>query len=277
MKKSILTLFVFLLVSLWTHGNDDPFTNSIIFDQPTSVSTSSSAGKKNDNYLGNGNGSTTGKVKNFTEGTVISHDVKRMKGKKGYTHIVLVLDASGSMSPYKNVMVEACSKFLKTQSTIPGSITIDVWVFSSRARSPYIEKIINFEKLTKKNYLEEYECSGLTPLFDASFTSIKDLEKRIKKLSKSRKNPETVIFVIVSDGADNLSVHSPKDVSDKIFDHIEEWNFLMLGIGSTIANIGPAMGLPSSNCFNVLLNEPSQVKVVWDAINEFSKRSRTQK
>ncbi len=198
----------------------------------------------------------------------ISHDVKKIKnGKRGYAHICLVLDASGSMSPYRDNMVESCKKFLKSQLDIKGEETLDIWTFSTLN----INKIVNFEKLASKDYLKTYICDGGTPCFDAMLKAMEDLNNRIKtELIK----PETVIFVFITDGRDNASKATLEDVSKELSTHLDHWNFLFLGAGQYAAQVGIDIGLPTQNCFDITLSSPSKIALMWKAIDKFSKRSR---
>ena len=271
--KTKLLIFNLLCVSVLVFANENVFTNSLIF-VPTTQSQLNINSQSQAVSQGGGDQSRSGEVAKFSTGTVIKHDVKRMSGKKDYAHIVLVIDASGSMSPFRAEMIQACKYFFKTQRDIKGNVTLDVWTFSSQARSPYIEKIVDFKPLTGTDYLNDYFCSGLTPLYDAVYNAIDDVNKKIINLKKTKRNPEIVIFVIVSDGLDNLSTRNICEVSNAITSHLEEWNFLMLGIGEKIGNIGTVMGISAQNCFNVVVNDPTQISLLWQAITEFSKRSR---
>ena len=210
----------------------------------------------------------------------IEHEVKQMKGRKGYAHICLVLDASGSMSPFRDETVAACKRFFKSQLKIPGEVTLDIWTFGGNK----IEKIVNFRRLRNKDYFRKYQCGGGTPCFDAVLKAVDSLGKKIAKLAGDetehlrlrtpRENPETVIFVVFTDGMDNESRARIDDVRREISVRSEQWNLLFIGTERYSRDIGLRMGFPDKNSFHIIMDNPADIKRIWDAIDDFSRRSR---
>lgn len=208
-----------------------------------------------------------------------NHDVKKVKGgRSGYVKICLVLDGSGSMRPYREEMVDACKKFLDLQKALPGTVALDVWTFPAlkdgrKEKKLVAKKIIKDARLDKnfKNDFSAYICSGGTPCYDAMIVAIKDLQKHIKV---SGILPETVIFVFFTDGLDNQSNSTINDVAKQIAKQIDNWNFLFLGAGQRAAEEGVKMGLPPENCFNVTMRSSEEIRLIWEAVDKFSRRSR---
>lgn len=206
---------------------------------------------------------------------ILKNIVRKMKGKMGYTHLCIVLDASGSMQPFRDATVEACNKFLKLQKAIGGDITLDIWVFSAKNDNLNINKIVNFVRLSDRDYLKDYDCFGTTPCYDAIGMAIEDLDNKIKMLSKKKSNPETVIFVVFTDGVDNSSsAYNIKNLSSEIRARVEQWNFVYFAIGYHTAAIGLQLGLPAENCFDAGMRGAADIDRIWFAVDLFSRRCR---
>lgn len=248
-----------------------PLAGAVNANAPDGNSESGSGGGSG-GFDGNGGGGD-GRVK-------IEHEVRKMKGRKGYAHICLVLDASGSMSPFRDETVAACERFFKSQLKIAGEITLDIWTFGGNR----IEKMVDFQRLRNKDYFKEYYCSGGTPCFDAVLKAADSLGAKIAKLAGNeaehlrlgtpRDNPETVIFVVFTDGMDNESRARIGEVKNTISARSEQWNLLFIGTERYSRGVGLLMGFPDKNSFHIIMDNPADIKRIWDAIDDFSRRSR---
>ena len=84
--------------------------------------------------------------------------------KPDYTHIVLVLDRSGSMEEVKDDAIGGFNQFLGEQKNFPGQATMTLVQFDHEYDIVYdFVPIDHVAKLSKKSYLPR----GMTRLLDA--------------------------------------------------------------------------------------------------------------
>ena len=121
--------------------------------------------------------------------------------KKGYTHIGLVLDASGSMTSLQEDIKGTLRTFAEEQlkAKDPGeTIVLDVWQFSND-----VKHIIDAKPIDAYDP-SLYRCSGGTALYDAVCIGVDSLGHKFAAMREDER-PEDVLFVIVTDGYENSS------------------------------------------------------------------------
>ena len=148
--------------------------------------------------------------------------------KKNLTELVFILDRSGSMSGLEKDTIGGYNAMLEQQRKVDGECVITTVLFDNcyellhdridiRAVQPITEK--------------EYFVGGSTALLDA-------IGKTIHKIGTAQKNTaedyraEKVMFVIITDGAENASRHySSMQVKEMIQRQKERygWEFIFLG------------------------------------------------
>ena len=182
------------------------------------------------------------KVENTTTNTVVTENIVDQKP----TQIVVVLDCSGSMESIAIPTVEGLNSFIKEQRNAKGDANMTLVQFDHEYRIDYKGKPI---KEVKDLINGETFCPrGSTALFDAVGKTINDLN-----------TTDDVIFVIITDGAENAS---KKYDQKKVFGLIEEkkkmgWNFLFLGANQDAIEAGAYMGISASNSVNYNANADS--------------------
>ena len=89
--------------------------------------------------------------------------------KKDYTHILIVLDASGSMMRIQDDIKGSFNDFLEKQRDEPGKTVFDLYQFSDEAK-----RIVRSADLAKfhDDLMAKYHCTGCTALNDAVCTAI---------------------------------------------------------------------------------------------------------
>ncbi len=148
--------------------------------------------------------------------------------KKGLTELVFILDKSGSMAGLESDTIGGFNSMLEKQRSLEGECRITTVLFDNsytllhdridiRAVSPMTEK--------------EYFVGGSTSLLDA-------IGRTIHKLAAVQKNTaedyraEKVMFVIITDGAENSSREYSSDKIKAMIEHEKEkygWEFIFLG------------------------------------------------
>ena len=176
--------------------------------------------------------------------------LKQGKGiimKQGYTHICVVLDASGSMESIENDVKGSFSNFLQTQREIEGKTVFDLFQFSDE-----VTRLVKSADLAlfKDDLMKKYKCSGCTALNDAVCTAIDTIGKEFAAMPENER-PEHVLFAIITDGEENASrKFTTEDVKDRI-EHqtnVYNWNFDFLAANQDAFATGRQMGLMMEDC-----------------------------
>lgn len=166
---------------------------------------------------------------------------------KGYTHICIVLDASGSMSDIEGDTKGSFNSFIKAQKAAEGKTVLDIYQFSGEVR-----RIVEHVDLASfsDDLMARYTCSGCTALNDAVCTAIDTLGQEFAAM-KEEDRPENVLIVIITDGFENASrKFSSSDVKERIKHQTEKynWEFQYLAANQDAFATGSAMGIAADNC-----------------------------
>lgn len=166
---------------------------------------------------------------------------------KDYTHICIVLDASGSMSDIEDDTKGSFNSFIKVQKAAEGKTVLDIYQFSGEVR-----RIVEHVDLASfsDDLMARYTCSGCTALNDAVCTAIDTLGQEFAAM-KEEDRPENVLMVIITDGFENASrKFSSSDVKERIKHQTEKysWEFQYLAANQDAFATGSAMGIAADNC-----------------------------
>lgn len=160
------------------------------------------------------------------------------KKKKKITHIICVLDRSGSMGSLETEVINSFNTFVEEQKKVKGKASLTLVVFDDQYDVIYDEvDIKDVSPLTK----EKYFARGMTALNDAIGIT---LEKFTKK--------KNVIFLVQTDGMENAS---QKFNSDKVKTLVEDkqkkgWEFIFHGANIDAFAEGGARGFTLTRGFN---------------------------
>lgn len=148
--------------------------------------------------------------------------------KKNLTELVFILDKSGSMAGLESDTIGGFNSMLQKQKELPGECRITTVLFDSRYELLHDRIDIRAVRpITEK----EYFVGGCTALMDA-------IGRTIHKIAAAQKNTaeeyraEKVMFVIITDGAENSSREYS---SDRVKEMIQKektrygWEFVFLG------------------------------------------------
>ena len=166
---------------------------------------------------------------------------------KDYTHICIVLDASGSMAEIESDTKGSFNSFLNEQKKSEGKTVFDLYQFSDK-----VSRIVEHVDLATFNndLMKKYRCSGCTALNDAVCTAIDTLGNEFSQM-KEKDRPEHVMFVIITDGMENASrKFSSADVKKRIQEQTDvyKWDFQYLAANQDAFATGEALGVSHDNC-----------------------------
>ena len=166
---------------------------------------------------------------------------------KDYTHICIVLDASGSMEVIESDTKGSFNSFIKEQKEAEGKTVFDLYQFSDE-----VKRIVEHVDLATfdNDLMSKYKCSGCTALNDAVCTAIDTLGQEFARM-KEEDRPEHVMFVIITDGMENASrKFSSEDVRKRIKEHTDvyKWDFQYLAANQDAFASGELLGVSHDNC-----------------------------
>ncbi len=169
--------------------------------------------------------------------------------KKDYTHICIVLDASGSMGCIENDIKGSFNTFLNKQREEAGKTVFDLFQFSDA-----VERLVKSADLAlfKDDLMAKYSCSGMTALNDAVCIAIDSMGKEFAAMPEEER-PENVLCVIITDGQENASKEfSTADVKKRIVHQqdVYNWEFLFLAANQDAFESGEVLGVKESNRVN---------------------------
>lgn len=169
--------------------------------------------------------------------------------KKGYAHISVVLDRSGSMSSCSRDTIGGFNQFLGDQKKVEGEATMTMIQFDNEYQIlmdmvPLSEAL----DLNERNYIPR----GGTALLDAIGRTINRVEHQINEKEEPEK-PEKVIFVIITDGEENESKEFNREqIMQMINRHREEmgWEFVFIGANQDAIQAGNGLGVRVGSSMN---------------------------
>jgi uncharacterized protein YegL len=191
--------------------------------------------------------------------------------KKGLTELVFILDKSGSMGGLESDTIGGYNSMLSKQKAVDGECYITTVLFDNNYELLHDRIDIKaVSAITDK----EYQVGGSTALLDA-------IGKTIHKISKAQKHtaedyrPEKVMFVIITDGAENSS---REYTAEKVKAQIERqkemygWEFIFLGANIDAVQTAGMYGIASDRAIDYLADSKGtelNFKVMASAVTTF--------
>jgi len=182
------------------------------------------------------------KVKTTTTVTTVTEET--LTNEK--THIICILDRSGSMSSIMSDSIGGFNTFLKQQKELPDEATITVVLFDDKYELLYDNVDIKKAKeLTDKIWYPR----GMTALYDAIGKTINNEKANFVKLGSEK--PSKVLACIVTDGLENASKEYNKDAIKKLIKSCEDedWNFIYLAANQDAMTVGDSFGISVGNTY----------------------------
>lgn len=162
--------------------------------------------------------------------------------KKGLTHIICVLDKSGSMQDKEKEVITGFNNFVKEQRQVPGEAKLSLVMFDTTIRKSYLSVDIQEVKtMTERDYVAD----GFTALLDAVGICIVEKGKELAAM-KEDDRPEHVIVTITTDGLENASKeYNRAQIRDmiKLQQDTYKWTFIFLGANQDAFAEGNNLGI----------------------------------
>lgn len=170
--------------------------------------------------------------------------------KQDLTHILMLLDRSGSMKSVEEVTVKTFNEFVQGQRAVPGHVNLTLILFDSTDPQ---EKVCDcsLDKVPELT-LQTFVPRGSTPLHDAMGQAINELGAKLGKLPEQDR-PGKVMFVTLTDGQENCSSplkYGGPDGKARLAELIEQqqniwkWNFVFLAANQDAIMTGSQLNIP---------------------------------
>jgi uncharacterized protein YegL len=155
--------------------------------------------------------------------------------KPNYTHIVALLDRSGSMQVVQGDTIGGFNTFVEEQKKVPGEATLTLVQFSDKCETTFADVPLNH--VAPLN-VETYKPSGWTALNDALAKTVHDVGSKLS-VKPEKERPSKVIVLVMTDGAENSSKefvgqHGLKKLSSMVTHQKEKYNWEFVFIGANI-------------------------------------------
>jgi len=163
------------------------------------------------------------------------------------THIICILDRSGSMASIMDDSIGGLNTFLNQQKELPDDATITIALFDDKHEILYdFINIKDVKEITKS----EWYPRGTTALYDAICKTINTDRAKIAQMN-AKDRPNKVLVCVVTDGYENDSKENDQDDTKKLIKDCEknDWNFIYLAAGQDAFSVGQSFGISAGNTF----------------------------
>ena len=172
---------------------------------------------------------------------------------KDYTHIIVVLDRSGSMDVVRDDTIGGFNTFIKEQKSKPGKATITLAQFSHK-----YSLVMDMKPLSETNLLTKktYQPNGYTALHDAVCKTIDNVGRQLSDMPEHER-PGLVMCVIITDGGENASREFGfEDVKKRIDTQTNDykWQFVFIGANVDAFAVGNQFGIKQGNILQYTQN-----------------------
>jgi hypothetical protein len=169
--------------------------------------------------------------------------------KKGYTHIGLIVDESGSMDSHKAETIKAVNDFIEEQKLVKGKATLTLVKFNSNIK--FIDEFSDLnsaEGLTTSNY----KPSASTALRDALGATVDSIGSKLASMPE-KDRPEKVLVITFTDGEENSSRNYSVEKLKGMIEHQQDkysWTFLFVGANQDSFLTAQEFSIPKGNALN---------------------------
>lgn len=188
--------------------------------------------------------------------------------KTGLTHIIFVVDRSGSMRNIATDMIGGYNQYISKQKEVPGECFVSFYQFDDIFETVFERvELSKVAELTDKTYTPR----GFTALFDAMGRTIKSYGEHLASLPEEER-PERILFITITDGLNNRSKeYTLAQVADMVKHQTEvyKWDFAFLGSNIDAWDAGSSLGIGAANTLQ-FANSKGSVSSAFDSLGHNS-------
>ena len=162
--------------------------------------------------------------------------------RANHTHILFIIDRSGSMQTLHADVVGGFNQFLSSQQAAEGTADLTLVQFDSvvetRMDGIDIQKVTSFRS-------GDFEPRGTTALFDAMGVSMEALGRDLAARSEADR-PERVVVAVMTDGEENASLEYTFERIQTMIEHqrsFYNWEFVFLASELRTLDLSLDMGV----------------------------------
>lgn len=184
------------------------------------------------------------------------------------TELVFILDRSGSMSGLESETIGGFNSMLKKHKNLDAGCRITTVLFDNQYELLHDRlDIRQVAPITKK----EYYVRGFTALLDAIGTTINRIKSFAPVLS-DEPDPRKVLFVIITDGAENASRQFTLDHIRALIElqqSVHGWQFIFLGANIDAIATAREFGISEDAAQNFHADSRG-TKVLFDSVSDLA-------
>lgn len=184
-----------------------------------------------------------------------------------YTHILAIVDRSGSMRGVARQMTEALNEYFEGQSKLDGKCLVDYVQFDNRYEKVYEDRDVSEAEAV-------IQARGSTALLDAIGRGATELGAKLRRKRESAR-PGTVLVVVVTDGYENSSTDWTADeVKDLIAtqENTYNWEFVFLGANMDAVDVGTSFGFKAGS---TLTYDTAYAGATAQSLGNYTTRTRS--
>lgn len=172
---------------------------------------------------------------------------------KDYTHMAIILDASGSMEGITKDTIGGFNTLIEDQKKKPGKATCTLVQFNHEVKT-----LRDFVPLSEIKPLDNttYHCTGYTALYDAVCKTIDEVGQKLAAMNENDR-PGLVMVVIITDGEENQSREfNLEQVKQRIKTQTDQfsWQFVFIGANIDAFSAGQQLGIKAGNTLQYTAN-----------------------
>ena len=183
------------------------------------------------------------------------------------TDITMVVDRSGSMESIKSDAEGGINSFIDQQKQEPGEALLTLVQFDTEYE--FVHSGVPVKQIPAFTLVPR----GSTALLDAVGRAINETGARLAAMAESQR-PALVVFVIVTDGAENSSREFTRDQIRTMVEHQQsayKWQFTFLAANQDAFAAGGSMGIAQDG---IAAYSMGKVRGSWDAASKKMSRMR---
>lgn len=161
------------------------------------------------------------------------------------TEIIFVIDKSGSMGHLTGDTIGGFNGFIESQKALEGKAVLTTVLFDTTWK--ILHDGVDIHEVNPMTS-EDYIAGGGTAMLDAIGEIINRVQDRHDELGEEK--PESVLFIITTDGEENSSRKFNKPQIEKMIKHQTNghgWTFMFLGANMDAVKEAESIGICSSH------------------------------
>lgn len=187
------------------------------------------------------------------------------------THVVIILDSSGSMEKIKADTIGGFNSFLADQEDEPGTATVSLYDFNTDVDCEFQGRLLEEAPRLDR---DRYTPSGRTALYDAIAIASVNEGDRLRGVATDAR-PDQVVVVILTDGKENASETSQKRVREIVEQRQAEsgWEYLFIGANQDAILAASEVGIEEERALNMDHSEEG-AEAAYNSVSENISQAR---